>query len=211
MASSLREIERQVVRSNDVANNATRDAESTNSAMLNLAESAEKIGAAVTIISGIADQTNLLALNATIEAARAGEAGRGFAVVASEVKQLAGQTAKATNEISGQIAAIQAASDQALNAIRQISQTIVSVNEITGMIAETVVQQTTATDEISRNASEAAKGTQDVSVNISGVLASSEQTGTAASQVRVAASELSAQSRSVKQEVDSFLAAIRAA
>jgi methyl-accepting chemotaxis protein len=211
MASSLREIERQVVRSNDVANNATRDAESTNSAMLNLSEAAEKIGAAVTLISGIAGQTNLLALNATIEAARAGEAGRGFAVVASEVKQLAGQTAKATGEISGQIAAIQAASNQALSAIRQISQTIVSVNEITSMIAETVVQQTAATDEISRNAGEAAKGTQDVSVNISGVLASSEQTGTAASQVRVAASELSAQSRTVKQEVDSFLAAIRAA
>ena len=211
MVASLQEIERQVQRSNEVAGHAATEAEATTGSMVNLAQAAEKIGDAVTMISNIAGQTNLLALNATIEAARAGEAGRGFAVVATEVKELAGQTARATQEISSQIAAIQAASGHALAAIQQIGRTIVSVNEITGTIAATVIEQTAATNEISRNASEAARGTQDVSMNVAGVLASSSETGSAAQQVLMAAAELATQSLSVKREVDTFLAEIRAA
>ncbi len=211
MVSSLHEIQRQVLRSNEVASHAAREAEASGSAMAELGTASEQIGAAVTTISSIAAQTNLLALNATIEAARAGEAGRGFAVVAAEVKELAGQTAKATEEIGGQITAIQAATGRAGEAILQIGRTIASINEISGMIAATVVQQTEATTEISRNAAEAAHGTQDVSANVARVLTSAGETGSAATQVLGAAAELATQSLSVKQEVDTFLRDIQAA
>ncbi|MGU3383831.1 methyl-accepting chemotaxis protein [Methylobacterium sp. D53M] len=211
MVSSLQEIERQVVRSNAVAGHAAHEAEATNAAMASLHAAAEQIGAAVMMISGIANQTNLLALNATIEAARAGEAGRGFAVVASEVKELAAQTARATEEIGGQIAAIQAASGQAAEAMAQIARTIASVNEISGAIAATVVQQTAATGEISRNAGEAARGTEGVSANVARVLAAAREAGSAAAQVQSAAAELATQSLTVKREVDSFLSDIQAA
>ena len=194
MVSSLQEIERQVLRSNEVAGHAAHEAEATNAAMMSLRAAAEQIGAAVSMISGIASQTNLLALNATIEAARAGESGHGFAVVASEVKELAGQTARATEEIGGQIAAIQMASGQAAEAMQQIARTIATVNEISGAIAATVVQQTAATAEISRNAGEAARGTEDVSANVSRVLAAARETGNAAGQVQSVASELATQS-----------------
>ena len=179
--------------------------------MSDLSRAAEKIGEAVTMISGLASQTNLLALNATIEAARAGEAGRGFAVVATEVKELAAQTARTTDAISDQVVAIQSASTQALGAIQQIGRTIVSVNDITASIAATVVQQTAATNEIARNASEAARGTQDVSMSVAQVQALSSETGSAAQQVMMASSELATQSENVRREVEDFLAAIRAA
>ncbi|MGY2047966.1 methyl-accepting chemotaxis protein [Methylobacterium sp. JK268] len=211
MVASLQEIERQVLRSREVATHAAGEAEATNAAMTGLGSAAERIGAAVTIISTIASQTNLLALNATIEAARAGEAGRGFAVVAAEVKDLAGQTARATEEIGGQIAAIQAEAQRAAAAMRQIGQTVASVNAITAAIAETVVQQNAATSEIARNAAEAASGTQDVSATIARVLAASGETGGAAGRVLAAAADLASQSLAVKQEVDRFLGEIQAA
>ncbi len=211
MVSSLHEIERQVLRSNEVAGSATREAAATDAAMSSLSAAATQIGAAVATITAIADQTNLLALNATIEAARAGAAGRGFAVVAAEVKELAAQTSRATVEIGGQITAIQAATGQAAGAIGQIGQTIATINEISGMIATTVTQQTAATTEISRNASQAARGTQDVTAAMAGVLGSAGETGSAASQVLMAAAELATQSLNVKQEVDGFLRDIQAA
>ncbi|MBK3398783.1 MULTISPECIES: methyl-accepting chemotaxis protein [Methylobacterium] len=211
MVSSLREIERQVLRSNEVASHAAHEAAATGTAMAALTAAADQIGAAVTLISTIAGQTNLLALNATIEAARAGEAGRGFSVVAAEVKELASQTGRATEEITGQIGAIQAATSEATEAIRQIDRTIAGMGEISAAIAATVSQQTAATGEISRNASEAARGTRDVSQTVSRVLVSSGETGSAASQVLSAAAELATQSLSVKQKVDGFLRDIRAA
>ncbi|QRE77649.1 HAMP domain-containing protein [Methylobacterium aquaticum] len=211
MVASLREIERQVVHSREVAGHAAHEADATNVVMASLGTAATQIGAAVTTISAIASQTNLLALNATIEAARAGDAGRGFAVVAAEVKELAGQTARATEEIGGQITAIQAATDRAGTAIRQISGTIAALNEISGAIAATVVQQTAATAEISRNATQAARGTQDVSSSVARVRSLADETGGAASQVLSAAADLATQSLTVKREVDGFLGEIRAA
>ncbi|MBK3399360.1 MULTISPECIES: HAMP domain-containing methyl-accepting chemotaxis protein [Methylobacterium] len=211
LVASLQEIERQVLRSNEVAGLARREADSTGTAMGDLARAADEIGTAVTMISAIASQTNLLALNATIEAARAGEAGRGFAVVAAEVKELAGQTTRATDAIASQIARIQGAAGHAAGAIRQIGETIVSVNEISGVIAATVTEQTATTNEISRTIGEAARGTQEVSSNIGQVTASASETGHAAGQVLDAARSLSDQSMAVKGQVDRFLQAIRAA
>ncbi|BCM85203.1 methyl-accepting chemotaxis protein [Methylobacterium indicum] len=211
MVSSLQEIERQVLRSNEVAGHAAHEAAATGTAMAALGSATDQIGAAVTLISTIAAQTNLLALNATIEAARAGEAGRGFSVVAAEVKELASQTGRATEEITGQIGAIQAATGQAAEAMSRINRTIAGMSEISAAIAATVTQQTAATGEISRNASEAAHGTRDVSHNVSRVLASSGETGSAAAQVLSAAAALASQSLAVKREVDGFLRDIQAA
>ena len=142
-----------------------------------LAEGAQKIGDVVKLIQSIAEQTNLLALNATIEAARAGEAGRGFAVVASEVKSLAGQTAKATTEISEQITAIQAASDETVNAIRNVADVIAEIDQIGTAIAAAIEEQGSATREIARSVQEAARGTQEVNTNISGVQRAADDTG----------------------------------
>ncbi|HYC02107.1 MAG TPA: CHASE3 domain-containing protein [Azospirillaceae bacterium] len=211
MTSSISEISRQVSKSSEVAGMAVAEAERTNTTVGSLAEAAQRIGAVVQLISDIASQTNLLALNATIEAARAGEAGKGFAVVASEVKSLANQTAKATEEISSQIAAMQAATGEAVSAIRTITGTISTISEISTTISSAVEEQNATTAEISRNVQQAAVGTQEVSSNVASVTQAASETGAAAGQVLSAAAELSRQAGALKGEVETFLTGIRAA
>ena len=211
LSASIHEITRQVTHAAQVAQKAVGEAQQTDAAMQGLDNAASKIGEVVQLIQDIASQTNLLALNATIEAARAGEAGKGFAVVASEVKALAGQTAKATEEISSQIAAIQTSSRAAVTAIKGIGGTISQVNEISTSIASAVEQQGAATREITRNTQETARGTQDVSANIAGVGQAAGATGAAATQVLTAANGLGEQSEKLRTEVDHFLGKIRAA
>jgi methyl-accepting chemotaxis protein len=211
LTSSISEIGRQVTQSTEIAARAVENARRTGDTARSLAEGAQKIGDVVTLIQNIAAQTNLLALNATIEAARAGEAGRGFAVVASEVKSLAGQTAKATTEISEQIAAIQTASDETVAAIRNVIDVITEIDQIGTAIAAAIEEQGSATKEISRSVQEAARGTQEVNSNISGVQHAADDTGAAASQVLGAAEQLSAQSRELAGEVNRFLTEVRAA
>ncbi len=211
LSSSIREIGNQVAESTRIVGAAVTQAEDTNAKVKTLAEAAQKIGAVVTLINEIAGQTNLLALNATIEAARAGEAGKGFAVVASEVKNLATQTAKATEEIAGQVRAIQDATDTSAQAIESIAQTINRVNEISTAIASAVEEQGAATQEIARNVQEASTGTAEVSNNISGVTQASQQTSAGSTQVLSAAGELARNGEKLKQEVETFLATIRAA
>jgi methyl-accepting chemotaxis protein len=211
LAASTGEIGRQVAHSNQIAIQAVDEARTTNSTVEGLAVAAQKIGEVIGLIQNIAAQTNLLALNATIEAARAGDAGKGFAVVASEVKTLAGQTARATEEISAQIAAIQTATGEAVGAIQRIGGTIGQLGEISAAIAAAVEQQSAATREIASNVQQAARGTEDVAANIVGVTQSSSEVGAAAQQVLGSASELSQQSERLKTEVDHFLRGVRVA
>ena len=211
MASSITEISRQVQESARMAGEAVEQARTTNSRVGELSKAAARIGDVVELINTIAGQTNLLALNATIEAARAGEAGRGFAVVASEVKALAEQTAKATGEIGQQIAGIQAATQESVNAIKEISGTIEKLSEISSTIAAAVEEQGAATKEISRNVQQAAHGTQQVSANITDVQRGASETGSASSQVLSAAQMLSGDSNRLKTEVAKFLDSVRAA
>jgi methyl-accepting chemotaxis protein len=211
MASSINEIGRQVHESARIAGNAVDQARTTNDRVSELSKAASRIGDVVELINTIAGQTNLLALNATIEAARAGDAGRGFAVVASEVKALAEQTAKATGEIGQQISGIQAATNESVGAIREISGTIERLAEISSSIAAAVEEQGTATSEISRNVQQAAHGTQQVSSNITDVQHGASETGSASTQVLAAARSLSGDSNRLKQELGKFLSSVRAA
>jgi len=211
LSSSVAEISRQVSRSSEIASKAVGDAERTNATVQVLSTGAEKIGEVVKLIHSIAAQTNLLALNATIEAARAGESGRGFAVVASEVKALANQTAKATEEISGQVAAMQSSTNDAVAAINGITQTIAQMNEITVSISAAIEEQGAATREIARNIQSVAAGSNEINSHIGGVTSAAAATGTAASDVLSNARELDNQSGMLRSAVEGFLAKVRAA
>jgi methyl-accepting chemotaxis protein len=211
LTASIREISQQMATSSTIAREAVENVERTNATVKSLADAAERIGQVVGLINEIASQTNLLALNATIEAARAGEAGKGFAVVASEVKSLATQTAKATEEIGGQIAAIQTATGQSVSAMSSISEVMQRINAVTTAVASAVEEQGAATQEISRNVQQASMGTTEVSSNIAGVTQAAGETGKAAGQVLTAAAELGRQSVQLQREVDQFIGTIRAA
>lgn len=211
LSSSVGEISRQVARSSEIASKAVGDAERTNATVGALSTGAEKIGEVVKLIHSIAAQTNLLALNATIEAARAGESGRGFAVVASEVKALANQTAKATEEISAQVAAMQASTSEAVTSIGGITETIAQMSEITVSISTAIDQQGDATREIARNIQSVAAGSSEINANIGGVTTAAAATGKAASEVLSNARELDNQSGMLRSAVDVFLAKVRAA
>ncbi|GJD66649.1 hypothetical protein MPEAHAMD_6847 [Methylobacterium frigidaeris] len=211
MAISIREIARQVAHSAEMATNAVGRAWETDAVIAALAAGAERIGEVVALIQGIAGQTNLLALNATIEAARAGEAGRGFAVVAAEVKQLAGQTARATEEIGDQIARIQDATREAVAALSAIGGVIGEMSEIATGITAAMEQQGAATQEIARNVGEAAHGTQVVSTGIRDVRRDAEGAGEAAARVLAAAEALAGTATGLRGEVDAFLGGVKAA
>ncbi|SMX60062.1 putative methyl-accepting chemotaxis receptor/sensory transducer precursor [Bradyrhizobium sp. ORS 285] len=211
LSSSITEISRQVQESARMAQEAVSQARQTNDRVGELSKAAARIGDVVELINSIAGQTNLLALNATIEAARAGEAGRGFAVVASEVKALAEQTAKATGEIGQQIGSIQAATQESVGAIRDISGTIERLSEISSAIAAAVEEQGAATQEISRNVQQASHGTQQVSANVADVQRGAAETGQASTHVLGAAKSLATDSDRLKREVASFLQSVRAA
>ena len=211
LSSSVNEISRQVQSSARMASAAVDQAKATTMKVSELSKAATNIGDVVELINTIAGQTNLLALNATIEAARAGEAGRGFAVVASEVKALAEQTAKATGEIGQQISHIQAATQDSVHAIKEISSTIEQLSEVSSTIASAVEEQGAATQEISRNIQQAAHGTQLVSSNIADVQRGATETGSASTQVLSSAQSLAVESHRLRKEVDRFLVTVRAA
>jgi methyl-accepting chemotaxis protein len=209
LSSSIAEISRQVSDSTRFATAAVEEANRTNATVAGLQEAAQKIGEVVQLINSIASQTNLLALNATIEAARAGEAGKGFAVVASEVKNLANQTAKATEDIQSQVGQMQGVTGATVDAIKNITGTISRMSEISTTIAAAVEEQGAATREIARNVQEASKGTQEVSSNISGVARAAHETGVGATDTLAAVKALNQNAASLGHEVDRFIATIR--
>jgi methyl-accepting chemotaxis protein len=209
LASSVAEISRQVTHSSDVADAAVGKAAKTNEMVGDLAAAGEKIGDVLRLISAIAGQTNLLALNATIEAARAGEAGKGFAVVASEVKELASQTAKATEEIAGQVAAIQASTEECVTAIGSIGDTIREISTIATTIASAVEEQGVATREIAQSVQQVAAGTSEVAVNVAGASHAADQSRALADTVLSASGELGQHASALFKSVDTFLAGLR--
>ncbi len=211
LTSSINEIGRQVAQSAGASRAAVEQAAKTNEIVSSMADAAEKIGDVVNLIADIAAQTNLLALNATIEAARAGEAGKGFAVVASEVKNLASQTAKATEEITAQIGAVQDASRASLEAIKMIGETITKLDEINGSVAAALEEQQAATQEIARNVSEAATGAGEIAAIISEVTSAAQETHGAGRMVLQASHDLSGQNTGLRQEIDRFLEDVKAA
>jgi methyl-accepting chemotaxis protein len=211
LSASISEIGRQVQRSSEIAADAANRAEITHDRVRGLSRAANKIGEVVQLITDIAEQTNLLALNATIEAARAGDAGKGFAVVASEVKNLANQTAKATDEIAGQIGSVQFETEEAVKAIDDIVRIVEEINDVSGSIASAVEEQNAATSEIARNVQEAAAGTEEVTTTIAGVSKAAGEAGAASTQVLSASEDLNSQSRHLQSMVDKFLADVRAA
>ena len=209
LSSSIREISRQVQASSTISSEAVAEAQRTNQLVEGLAQSAARIGEVVSLINDIASQTNLLALNATIEAARAGEAGKGFAVVANEVKSLATQTGKATEDISNQIGSVQAATNQAVEAIRSIVGTINRISEVAGTIASAVEEQGAATQEIARNVQQAAAGTQEVSSYLGQLTSATSEAGASAGGMLHATKALAEEARTLRTEVERFLAGIR--
>jgi methyl-accepting chemotaxis protein len=211
LSASIQEISRQVATSTRIAAKAVDDANRTDSLMKELSEAARQIGAVIDLINNIAGQTNLLALNATIEAARAGEHGKGFAVVAHEVKQLANQTAKATDSIQTKVQEIQGATGAAEAAIQEISGTIVHINDITAAVAAAVEEQNAATRDIAGNIQQAAAGTQEVTTNIVGITQASNETGSATGLILQSAGSLSRDAEALRTEVARFLAEVRSA
>jgi methyl-accepting chemotaxis protein len=209
LSKSIREITEQVARSSEISSNAVLEAERVSKDVLGLQEAATRIGAVVDLINKIAEETNLLALNATIEAARAGESGKGFAVVATEVKNLAGQTAKATLEIGEHVNDIQTAAHETVDEIQKISDTIRRIDDVAGNVAAAVEQQDTATRDIARNAEQAAQGTGIVVANIHGVGRTVNETGEVSGIILTAVDELRSQSVALDEEVSEFLGQIR--
>ncbi|HEY4985195.1 MAG TPA: methyl-accepting chemotaxis protein [Bradyrhizobium sp.] len=211
LSQSIVEISRRVQESNGITADAVKQAGATDQRMAELAAAGDRIGEVLKLITSIAAQTNLLALNATIEAARAGDAGRGFAVVAQEVKNLSGQTARATGEISGHIANMQRATGESVSAIRAIGTTIERISGITTSISSAVEQQGTATQSIAQGVQAAARGTLDVADNVERVAGTARETGTTSGMMLKSAQELSEVSTHLKAEVEKFLDSVRAA
>jgi len=211
LAATASEIGVQVSHTSEAAAGAVEATRRTRASVQALARSADGIGQVISLISTIAGQTNLLALNATIEAARAGEAGRGFAVVATEVKALATQTARATDEIAGQIATMRAATHEAVTAIEEIGGTIEQVHGIAIGVAAAVEEQQLATQEIARSIAEAASGTRAVTETMTLVLGAAHETGASAGQVLDAAADIARRSDGLGSEVAGFVALVRAA
>jgi methyl-accepting chemotaxis protein len=210
LSASIREISGQIQHSSQVSTAAVAKAQETDQMVHGLSQAVERIGEVVQLINDIASQTNLLALNATIEAARAGDAGKGFAVVANEVKGLANQTAKATGEIESQIEGVKVATQQAVEAIKEISGVISNMNEITSAIAAAVEQQSAATKEISRNVQQAAEGSRQVSAYVNKLASLTKQVDDGASAVEASSSALDGQSHNLQSEVNRFLTTVRA-
>jgi methyl-accepting chemotaxis protein len=208
LSSSISEISRQVTQSMTITNQGVEEAQKTNHQIQMLSEAAQRIGDVVKLINDIANQTNLLALNATIEAARAGEAGKGFAVVASEVKNLATQTAKATEEIGSNITEMQRATNESVQAVQHIGQTISQMSEISTGIASAMEEQGAATQEIARNVQQASAGTAEVSANIVGITEAALDTGKSAVRVKDVSGQINVQVEVLQTEVQSFLKAI---